>query len=109
MQIISRIAALLGIASLGVIAAEVINNTAWLPFRVPIGHVVLPLMALYLLYELAVGRIRQQVDRGEPTGKVARSFLGTTRLIYLILGIVALLSIPLLWWGVIKRLAQQAG
>lgn len=109
MQFISRAAAVCGIASLGVIVAEVINNAGWLTFRVPIAHVVLPLLAVYLLYELAIRIIGQRTDRREPVGKAARALLGTTRLIYLVLGVIALLSIPLLWWGVIKRLAMQAG
>ena len=109
MQIVSRLAAICGIASLGVIVAEVINNTQWLTFRVQIFHVVVPLLALYLLYELAIRMLRQQTDRHEPAGKTARVLLRTTRSVYLVLGIIALLSIPLLWWGVIKRLAEQAG
>ena len=109
MQIISRLAAICGIASLAVIVAEVINNTGWLPFRVEILHVVGPLLAFYLLYELAIRMIRQQADRREPVGRTARVLLRATRSIYLVLGIIALLSIPLLWWGVIKRLAAQAG
>ena len=109
MQIISRLAAICGIVSLAVIVAEVINNTRWLPFRVEILFVVGPLLALYLLYELATRMIRQQADRREPVGRTARMLLRSTRSIYLVLGIIALLSIPLLWWGVIKRLAAQAG
>ena len=109
MQIISRLAAICGIASLAVIVAEVINNTRWLPVRVEILHVVVPLLALYLFYELAIRMIQQQTDRRQPAGKAARVLLRTTRSIYLIVGIIALLSIPLLWWGVIKRLAEQAG
>ena len=109
MQIFSRLAAICGIASLAVIVAEVINNTRWLPVRVEILHVVVPLLALYLFYELAIRMIRQQADRREPAGKIARALLRTTRTIYLVLGIIALLSIPLLWWGVIKKLAAQAG
>jgi hypothetical protein len=109
MQIVSRLAAICGIASLGVIVAEVMNNTQWLAFRVQISHVVVPLLVLYLLYELAIRMFRQQTDRREPVGRTARVLLRTTRSIYLVLGIISLLSIPLLWWGVIKRLAEQAG
>lgn len=109
MQIISRIAGMIGIACLGVIAAEVINNTTWLAFRLPVACFVVPLVALYLLYEFTIYSIRQKTGRGEPAGKAVRVLLGTSRSIYLILGIIALLSIPLLWWGVIKRLAAMAG
>ena len=109
MQRLSRIAAVLGIISLGVIVAEVINNTTWLPIRLQPLQIVLPSVALYLLYEWTIRAIRRKADRGESAGKAARVLLGTTRSIYLILGIIALLSIPLLWWGVIKRLAALAG
>ena len=109
MQIFSRIAGIIGIISLGVIVAEVINNTSWLPVRLQPVQIVLPAVALYLLYELVIRAVRQKTDRGESAGKTARVLLGTTRSIYLILGIVALLSIPLLWWGVMKRLAALAG
>ena len=109
MQIFSRIAAVIGIVSLGVIVAEVINNTTWLPVRLQPVHIVLPAVALYLLYELTIHAVRRKADRGESVGRTFRVLLGTTRSIYLILGIIALLSIPLLWWGVIKKLAAMAG
>ncbi|KPJ76280.1 MAG: hypothetical protein AMJ54_12130 [Deltaproteobacteria bacterium SG8_13] len=109
MQIFSRLAAICGIAGLGVIVAEVFNNAHWLALRVQIAHVVLPLLALYLLYELAIRMVRQQTVHRGPVGKAARVLLGAARSIYCTLGIIALLSIPLLWWGGIKRLAEHAG
>ena len=109
MQVFSRIAAVFGIISLGVIVAEVINNTAWMPIRLQPIQIVLPSFTLYLLYELTIRAIRRKTDRGESVGRAVRVLLGTTRSIYLLLGIIALLSIPLLWWGVIKRLAALAG
>jgi hypothetical protein len=109
MQILSRIAAIFGIISLGVIITEVINNTTWLPIRLQPVQIVIPAISFYLLYEAIIRVIRQKADRGEHASRAVRLLLRTTRSIYLILGIIALLSIPLLWWGVIKRLAAQAG
>jgi hypothetical protein len=109
MQVTRRIAAVGGIAGLGVIVAETINQTNWLAFRLQIATVVVPLTVTYLLYEVAVRLTRERIGNREPAAKAGRTLLVITRWAYIILGVIALLSMPLLWWGVIQRLAQQAG
>jgi hypothetical protein len=92
-----------------VIVAEVVNNIESLTYQVKIAHGVVSLAAIYLLYEIASRLARQQTGRRVFVGKAARLLLATTRVTVTILGIIALLGIPLLWWGVIQRVAQQSG
>ncbi len=96
----------IGLTGLGVIIAEVINSLGWLEFHLAPLIVTVPMLSFYGLYEIVVHGMEQPPKSIQ--AQTASRFIKWTNVILSLIGLIFLLSIPLLWWGVIKRLAQSA-
>ena len=98
------IAGTLGWAGLGIIIAEVLNNLEMFLFKLNLWHALLP-AAVFLLTELLIKQIaiRRRFAADDKYAR-ARSFY---QWIIGLIGLLFLLSIPFLWWEVIKKLAQM--
>ena len=97
------IAGTLGWAGLGIIIAEVFNNLEMFQFKLNLWHALLP-AGIFLFTELLIKRMVLK-KRLAADGKYAR----VRRIYQWILGLIGfifLISIPFLWWEVIKKLAQ---
>lgn len=104
-QIIRLMAGLLGVLCLSLVIAGCINAFGLFDFQVRTPHVALPLVLLLLLSQV-IHKIENSAKE-PPVG-------GKKRIVtayYSILGVLAialLISIPFLWWGVIKKVAGMA-
>ena len=101
-------AGIIGWAGFGVIVVEVVNHSEILNFRLDVPLAVIAILILYLLYEFTLLRIRagRKLDPDSPNlftriGKGYKFLIGLA-------GLCVLITIPFLWWGVIKRLAMTA-
>ncbi len=105
---IRLIACGLGLAGFGVIIAEVINNTQLLEHRLQPYAVVIVILVIYAVHELLETRIKKKSTSPVGLDRTDKIFIVAYDVIYGLLGILMLLAIPYLWWGVIKRLAMLA-
>ena len=103
-QIIRLTAGLLGVMCLSVVIAGCINAFGLFDFQVRTPHVAVPLVLLLLLSQV-IHKIENSGAASPAGGKK-----GIVNAYYLILGVLAialLVSIPFLWWGVIKKVADR--
>lgn len=105
-RMVKVFACAIGLTGLGVIIAEVINSLGWSEFHLAPVIVTVPMLSFYGFYEIVVHRINQSAISIR-TQHVS-TFISWTNAILSLIGLILLLSIPLLWWGVIKRLAQSS-
>ena len=99
-------AAGIGLTGLGIIVAEVINSLRWVEFRLTPVIITVPILIFYGLCEITVRRKNQETTSTQAHG--AGPVFSWMDAVLSLIGLLFLLSIPLLWWGVIKRLAQSA-
>ena len=81
---------------LGVIITEILNNFNLFDFRLKVHFVAVPILLIFLLSELVKNYFKHQ-----RIITIYNLFLG-------LIGLIFLLSIPFLWWGVIKKLSMLA-
>ena len=105
-RMVKVFACAIGLTGLGVIIAEVINSLGWFEFHLAPFFVAVPMLFFYGLYEIVIHRIKQSATSIQ--AQKASTFIKWTNVILSLIGLIFLLSIPLLWWGVIKKLAQSA-
>ncbi|MHC4458917.1 MAG: hypothetical protein ACYS0I_17890 [Planctomycetota bacterium] len=98
----------LGLAGFGVIIAEVINNAQLLEHRIQPYAVVTVILVIYASHELLETRIKKKSTSPVGLDRKDKILIAVYDVIYGLLGILVLLGIPYLWWGVIKRLAMLA-
>ena len=97
-------AGMLGWIGLGIIIAEVINNLKILEFNLNLLQALLP-AAIYLVFELVLIRMKSQSSIAADN-KYAR-VKSIYQWILGLVGLIFLISLPFLWWEVIKKLAQN--
>jgi len=105
---IRLIACGLGLAGFGVIIAEVINNANLLEHRLQPYAVVMVILVIYAVHELLEARIKKKSTSPVGLDRKDKFFIVVYDVIYGLIGILMLLGIPYLWWGVIKKLAMLA-
>ena len=94
---------------MGVIVGEILRRTELLPSAVPpigVGMICVAGFLAHLWLSVSVNRLQ---DAGKPLGRRRRIFLEADRFVIALLFVLAAISIPYLWWGVIKQLAAGAG
>lgn len=98
------IAGTLGWAGLGIIIAEVLNNLEMFQFKLNLLHALLP-AAVFLFTELLIKQmvLKKRIAADGKYARVRRFYQWILGLI----GLIFLISIPFLWWEVIKKLAQM--
>lgn len=96
------VAGTIGWIGLGIILAEVVNNLNLFSYRLALLHAMLP-AAVYLSFEIALKRVRSQ-RHGKAGSGPARIELIYHWVVGLV-GVAFLVSLPFLWWEVIKKLA----
>lgn len=100
------IAGAVGLIGLGIIMTEVVNSLKWFESRLTPVVVTLPMLVFYGLYDFVAPRTNHDAA-SIPNDRTGTLFRWINAVLSLI-GLIFLLSIPFLWWGVIKRLAQSA-
>ena len=103
-RFIRLIAGIIGLTGLGVIVTEVINSLQWFGFRLPPVVVAILILFFYVGYEFFTLQFDQRKFPAM-TPRLHRLNQWYHFVIGLI-GFLFLLSIPFLWWEVIKRLSQ---
>ena len=96
------IAGTLGLIGFGVILAEVVNNTMAWPIRIPPLGLSAALIIAFAINEVIASR------QGGAGFAWQGKYFRIRDLFLSLLGLIALISIPFLWWGVIKKLAAMA-
>ena len=91
----------LGWVGLGIIIAEVINNYGFFDFKLTLPHALTP-AGVYLAFEIA---LRFQPRRSNGTASAPARISKIYHWILGLVGLLFLISLPLLWWEVIKKLA----
>jgi hypothetical protein len=93
---------------LSVIITEVVNNFSSLDFRLKVHFVAIPVLLIFLLSELVINNFQNKAN-SSAVGKNKHQRIITVYNLFLGLdGLIFLLSIPFLWWGVIKKLSMIA-
>jgi hypothetical protein len=91
----------LGWVGLGIIVAGVINNYGFFDFKLTLPHALTP-AGVYLAFEIALRTQSSSSNRAAaaptPISKIYQWILG-------LVGLLFLISLPFLWWEVIKKLA----
>lgn len=100
--------AMLGLFGFGVIAAEIINNFEFMAYRLN-AYWVAGLVSLgYGGSQLFLKKLKSEAGHSvEATNRYDRS-LKVYHVVLIVMGVVVALSIPFIWWGVIKKLASAA-
>ena len=98
-------AGVIGLTGLGMIIAEVIDSLRWVEFRLSPIIITVPMLIFYGLCEITIQRKKKEATSMRPPR--AGSIFSWMNAVLSLIGLIFLLSIPLLWWGVIKRLAQS--
>ena len=92
----------------GIIIAEIMNHFGSFDFKLPVLLIAAPLSLGFLFHELIIKRL---VDKQNSSTHDESRFQKAITIYYTVLwiiGILAVLGIPFLWWGVIKKLAVLA-
>ena len=93
---------------LGVIIAEIINTTGLFGFRLKVLFVAGPIAILYLISQIALKYFERKAEEYSHAATWHRKIKTYYHLMLCIIGLCFLVSIPFLWWGVIKKLAMAA-
>ena len=102
------VAGVIGWAGFGVIVVEVVNHAGILGFRLNMPLMVIAILILYLLYEFTLLQV-QAARKLDPDSQTLFIRVGKGYMFLLgLAGLCFLISIPFVWWGVIKQLAMTA-
>lgn len=93
---------------LGVIVGETINNFEWFGQRLIPYRVGLTIAAAYGIAQLVLYKLRTNAEGSQENGSRYKRALGIYHAVMIAACVAVALSIPFIWWGVIKRLAAAA-
>ncbi len=99
--------AISGLAGLGIIVHEVLKKWQLIGSQRGIFWSILPLWGLLALREASTSRWFRDKCRMPP--RLAGALAGVVSALLVILAILALISIPFLWFGIIEDLAKGGG
>ena len=102
------IAGFIGWFGLGVIIAEALNNYNLFTFRLNAMAVAGSLAFTYVSFQMVLKGFAKRADTSAGDDKTYRKIRTIYQVVLAIIGLGGLISIPFLWWGVIKRLAMSA-
>ena len=105
---IRLIAGFIGWFGLGVIIAEVFNNFQMVSFQLNPILTAASLALVYVILQVLLGHLAGRAAGSTDEAKTYRKLFAFYQVLLAIIGIGGLISIPFLWWGVIKRLAVSA-
>ena len=108
MKISRLIAGLLAWFGLSVIYTEIINNFNLLGFKLKFYYVAIPVLVIFLFSELLINIYQSRANFLPDQINKRQPILTAYNLILGLIGLIFLVSIPFLWWGVIKKLAMVA-
>ncbi len=93
---------------LGVILAESLNASALLGLRLNAVSAGGAISAIYLLSQILLRHLEKKAGLSEKNQKNYARISRLYRIALWVLGLSCMVSIPFLWWGVIKKLAVSA-
>ena len=96
-----------GLAGLGIIVHEVFKKWQLIGPGRGILWTVIPLWILFALKEASVSLWFREKSRLPP--RLVGALAGVVSVVLIILAVMALISIPFLWFGVIEELAKGGG
>lgn len=99
----------LGLAGFSVILTEMINSYHLFDFKMPLYLVAGPAILLFLFGDLGVKRLKARIESVEGGADVQQRILTGYNLLIGMILLAFAVSIPFLWWGVIKKLTDMAG
>ena len=102
------IAGLLAWFGLSVIITEAVNNFSWFDFRLKVHFAAVPVLLIFLLSELVIKNFQKKANSSAEDKNNHQRIITIYNLFIGLIGLIFLLSIPFLWWGVIKKLAMLA-
>ena len=100
------IAVLLSWLGLGVIITEILNNSNLFDFRLKVYFVLGPILLIFLFSELILKHFKNRARSSKADENKYKRIITTYHLFLGLIGLCFLISIPFLWWGVIKKLAM---
>jgi len=102
------IAGLIAWLGLGVIITEILNNFNLFDFRLKVHFVAGPILLIFLLSQLILKHFENKANSSIDDENKYQRIINIYYLFLGLIGLCFLLSIPFLWWGVIKKLAISA-
>ena len=95
---------LLGLSGFGVIVAEVLKKWHFISEGFSIAWVIAPILTLFIVQQaIQSSYVRRNFNLSPLIVSRSRTIIN---IILVILGILALISLPFLWYGVIEELAS---
>lgn len=105
----SYIAGLLMWLGFGIIVTEVINKAELMPMELSVPHMAVFILIAYLGSSWLMRYLENLARRSSQGEQAYRRLKRVSLLLQFILGLGILISLPFLWWGVIRELAAQGG
>lgn len=102
------IAGLLGWFGLGIIFAEIINVSKLFDFKLNAFIFAITISFVYLFFQLVLKYLNKKLIVSLKDNSRYQKVKTIYRILFFLIGISCLISIPFLWWGVIKKLAVLA-
>ncbi len=91
---------------LSVIITEAINNFSIFDFRLKVHFVAVPILLIFLLSELVIKNFQKKANSSADDKNMHQRIITIYNLFLGLIGLIFLLSIPFLWWGVIKKASR---
>ena len=102
------ITGLLALFGLSVIITGAVNNFSLFDFRLKVHFVAVPILLIFLFSELVIKNFQKKANYSADDKNKYQRVITIYNLFLGLIGLIFLLSIPFLWWGVIKKLAGRA-
>jgi hypothetical protein len=103
------IAGLLMWLGFGIIVTEVINKAELIPMRLSAPHMAVSILIAYLGSSWIMRYFERRARRSNQSEQAYRRLKRVSLVLQFLLGLGIMISLPFLWWGVIKELAAQGG
>jgi hypothetical protein len=91
------------------IVVVVINSANLLPFKLDVPFVCGSVVLIHIWSRIYIRYLKKKAEVSSSGRKTLKGARAIYRVVQGVIGIGVLVSLPFLWWGVIKRLAMVTG
>jgi len=98
----------LGWFGLGFIIVEIMNSSNVIDYKLNATPIAALISLTYLFFQLALKFFKRKSSLVLHENKKYHIIKTVYQILYFIIGVACLISIPFIWWGVIKKLAISA-
>ncbi|MCB2228413.1 MAG: hypothetical protein KQH53_17165 [Desulfarculaceae bacterium] len=102
------ITSMLGVLGLSVIITESLNHFHLFGFPLKIPYLAVPGLLIYLWYEFSENILPGWMERRPGSVPKLARMIQANRIVIFLLFIGLAVLLPLLWWGVIRKMAAMA-